>query len=489
MAASSTPTALIARYQSDWGAFMREVLGATATREAKEFGFDGLTSDQVKIIRSVQEHKRTIVQSGHNVGKTRIAAWIALAFLYLYKPSQVVCTSSSREQVSKRLWAEVEKIHSMARMKLGGEITATQIKCGPGHFAYATATHDASNLHGGHPPHILCLMDEGQGVKRPIWDAFESMMGGSHARTLVLFNPLAASGPAHEAATRKRSEWKLIRMSALQHPNVLSGRELVRGAVTREWCEERLRSWGKDHPLYQAKVLGEFPALSENALISLGDLEGAKEWDASLGEGPLQGDGTWLGVDPARFGSDDTRCCVLVDGRMIAERFWNGLDTMRSCGEIHRIVAEYDIPWEHVNIDGNGLGGGIVDRLQEQGNPVNDVQFGGRVQGDWSDRAMSLAGVELGIAGQLFRNRKAELHWAARMLLKAKLLSIPERFERVWEDLLAPNYETASDGTVKVESKDEVKARINRSPDAGDSVVIALNRVAAQTAKSFVSFA
>lgn len=485
---SQNSSALIARYQRDWGAFMREVLGATASWEAQQHGFDGLTLDQQLTIKSVQENKRTCVQSGHNVGKTRIAAWIALSFLYLYRPSQVICTSSSREQVSKRLWSEVEKIHAMARMKLGGELTATQLKCGPGHFAYATATHDASNLHGGHPPHVLCVMDEGQGVKRPIWDAFESMMGGSHARTLVLFNPLAASGPAHEAATRKRSEWKLIRMSALNHPNVVHGKELIRGAVTREWCEERLRAWGKDHPLYQAKVLGEFPALSETSLISLADLEGAKIWEGP-GEGPMRGDGTWLGLDPARFGSDDSKASVLVDGRLVHHSGWNGLDTMKTCGEVHRLVAEYDVPWDHVNIDGNGLGGGIVDRLREQGYPVNDVQFGGRVLNDWDVRAEALGHGDLAIAGTLFRNRKAELHWAARLLLKQRLLSIPERHEQVWEDLLAPNYETASDGTVKVESKDEVKKRLGRSPDAGDSVVIALNRACAGRASDIVSFA
>lgn len=459
----------VSRYQSDWALWILEVLGAGDVGDAaKRHGFDGLTKAQRELISSVQRHKRTIGQSGHGVGKTWTAAAIALAFLYQYKGSQVICTSSSQEQVIKRFWAEFLSLHAKAKMRLGGKPTKTQliVEEKSKWFAYATATNDPSNLHGGHAEHILFVIDEAQAVDKGIWEAAEGMMAGVGARTLALFNPLFAGGPAHEAA-RRPDEWNLVKLNCLDHPNVISRKELVKGAVTWDWVEERRRLWGEDHPLFQARVLGEFPQTSEDTLITLGMLEAC----ADLAP-PMYGDGTWLGLDVARHGSDSDWALVMEDGRTIYEEQWAGLDLMRTCGKATNIVERFDVPWDHVNVDGNGVGGGVVDRFRELDHAVNDIQFGGKAVGDWNDRP----DLNLGIDGVQFLNRKAELHWAARCLLKSKKMSIPRRFERIWSDLLAPRFFYRSDGAIKIESKDEVKARVGRSPDAGDALILALNR-------------
>src|SRR3990172_3249580 len=49
-------------------------------------------SKQVEILRSVKENRRTTVRSGHDVGKSFVAADCALWFLYCHSPSIVLTT-------------------------------------------------------------------------------------------------------------------------------------------------------------------------------------------------------------------------------------------------------------------------------------------------------------------------------------------------------------------------------------------------------------
>ena len=447
---------------------MRDVLGIRI-----------LTDDQRALVRSVQDNPRTLGQSGHSSGKTFIDAAIGLSFLYLYPGSEVIVTSSSMWQVKNRLWAAVSTLFEASKKRLGGgDLTATQLKIPHGKMS-AVATKTPSNIQGGHEGHVLIVIDEAQAVDNGIWDAAESMMGGPHARTLCTFNPLFAGGAAHQA-TRKPREWKTVRLSCMTHPNVVTGRRIIPNAVTREWVEERRLAWGEDSPLFQSRVLGEFPETTEDTVISLSDLEACADIRR-----PLPGDGMRVSLDVARYGSDSDWCTIVEDGRVIAERSWSGLDTMRTVGNLSRIVDEYDVPWERVSIDVGGVGGGCVDRCVELNRAVGAVNFGGGAIGDWD---VSPYGAKLGIDGTLFLNRKAELYWTLRALLKKRMFSIPRKFERMWEDLLAMRYETRSDGKIKMESKDEMKKRIGRSPDAGDSVVIALSREGSESAANIVEW-
>lgn len=458
----------LAQFQKNWMLWGDRILGLPHhwVRDdrgdlLKHFVF---TDDQAALIQSVMVNKRTLGQSGHGTGKTFAAAFIALAFLSLYPDSQVICTSSSQFQVTERLWAEVTRNYRRSKIPLGPPdlISATRLRYNEKWFAVATATNDPNNIQGGHAEHLLVVIDEAQGVEKGIWDAAESMIVAGGGRLLAIFNPLSSSGPAYEAS-RNPQDWNLVKLSCLRHPNVVYGREIVKGAVTRDWVEGRKRELGVDHPLYQARVLGEFPTTSEDTLISILDLENSVEtWK------PL-GDGIWIGIDIARFGSDSNWAVIVHNGKVIHEAQWAGLDLMVTAGKIQELVANYDIPWTHVNIDGIGIGAGVIDRLRELNHEVNDIQFGGRAQNDWNNFG-------LGTDEMDFLNRRAELYWVMRELLKAKKITVPRRFTRIWADTLAPRYEFRSDGALKIESKDDIKARIGRSPDAADAFVLALAR-------------
>ena len=45
--------------------------------------------------------------------------------------------------------------------------------------------------------------------------------------------------------------------------------------VTPQWVAKRYQRWGKDSPLYQARVLGQFPEQGDDTLIPLSWIEAA----------------------------------------------------------------------------------------------------------------------------------------------------------------------------------------------------------------------
>src|SRR5690606_2632499 len=49
------------------------------------------------------------------------------------------------------------------------------------------------------------------------------------------------------------------KIPASEHPNVIAGREIIRGAVTRRWVENIASEYGKDSSQYRARVEAEFP--------------------------------------------------------------------------------------------------------------------------------------------------------------------------------------------------------------------------------------
>lgn len=415
---------------------------------------------------------KMLIKSGHNLGKTWFAAFLAHWFVQVFPYSQVLMMSSSGLQVKERLFAEFRRMYRRSTKRLGGSLLGLSLRLDDKWSVVAVSPNNPDNFQGEHAEHILILFDEAQAVDRDFWSAAEGMIGSSNGCCLGILNPLYTDGQAYEN-WKKPHEWELLTFNCMDHENVVTGEPIFPRAITRAWVEERKEEWGEDSPLYQARVLGEWPLVSSDTLITVSDLEKA----LLAAEKNTLGDidqGTYLSCDIARFGTDFNVIAVLRNGRVIFMDCWSGIDTMATTGRIVHCMDEFSIDPRNVNIDGGGVGGGVVDRLREIGKPVNDIQFGGSPVGDCflSDK---------------FLNRRAELHWATRMALKGNRLVIPRRFSKAWADLLIPKYKFTSRGQIQVESKEDIKKRVGRSPDWGDAIVMLMAR--AQNAIPGVTFA
>src|SRR5437764_13216759 len=98
-----------APYAADPVAFAREVLGQTPW------------SRQAEIMRAVAAQPQTTVRSSHGVGKTWVAAVLALWWVYTRRPSLVLTTATTARQVEGLLWAEINRLWRRARLAQGPE--------------------------------------------------------------------------------------------------------------------------------------------------------------------------------------------------------------------------------------------------------------------------------------------------------------------------------------------------------------------------------
>src|SRR5690606_37432697 len=72
-----------------------------------------------------------------------------------------------------------------------------------------------------------------------------------------------------------------------------------------------------------------------------------------------------------------------------------------------------------------------------------------------------------------FVNLRAQGYWTLRKLLEDGRIAIPD-VEPLREELLATRVRFAPDGRVAIEAKETLAARLGRSPDYADALVISL---------------
>lgn len=417
--------------------FIQEILGVPY-----------ITPDQKRVIESFVACRRTAAPAGHAVGKTFLAALLLLLFLYGWPGSKVITTAPGGRQVEGLIWREVARLHEQARYPLGGQLDRTRLELAPEWFAMGLSTNESTRFQGWHAPRIAVIFDEATGVDPAIWEASEGVAVGPNDRFLAIGNP---TDPTSEFKRKCDSElWNVVELSSENHPNVIEGRTVVPGAVTREWVEERLLEYGgRDTPLYRARVLGRWPEQGDDTLIPLSLVEAAQaRWVEPKGIAIA------TGTDVARFGTDETVTFALHDGGNVSKPMVrHGQDLMATVGMISSFKAKRN------GIDDTGLGGGATDRLRELKIPVTPYNFGSNANDE-----------------ERFVNVRGELWWNTREALRAARLALPPD-NRLAADLTNARYTWDSNGRIKMEPKPDAKKRLGRSPDRGDALVI-LNGVA-----------
>lgn len=403
---------------------------------------------------------------------TFVASVAAVHHLLSYQPSKVITTAPTQRQVKDLLWSEIRARHAGMIRHLGGEpglgsptLTHWSIPGESDWFATGFATspdkaqESAVRMSGYHSPHLLVILDEAGGIAREVWAAVDSLLTSGSAKVLAIGNP--SSGTEFERICRS-PDWRVLRISAFDCPNLQPGAEQRPWGVTQTWVDEMRRRWGEGSVVYQTKVLGLFPESSVDTLISIADVERA------LARKPPQEckERAAIGVDVARFGTDETVLYVLRGGAIVAVESFVGQDTMKTAGRTIALAKAHGL-WtdsaHRISVDDTGVGGGVVDRLREQGWKVQAINFGSRPQRSSNEGK--------------FTNRRMEMWWNLRDWLReeAALADLdPDVQDLLRADLCAPKYEQKSDGRIALERKAKIRERVGRSPDHGDALALAV---------------
>lgn len=465
------------------------------------------TVDQRNVLEGLRDHRRVAVVAANGVGKTWVESVVVTWFmecaprqLHDGTPTEPIAytTAPTFRQVVNNLWKEIRSRHAAATPPLPGNLLPKDPRWDLSHasFAQGLSATDEESIKGQHAPYLLIAVDEAQGVRASVFDGIETMIKGRHARLLLVLNASQVAGPAYDAFHDQAGLWHTFRISASTHPNVVAGLNLlgidwdtwraapynthplpddfhdpIPGAVSLIDLDELKIRYGVGTPAWQVVVEGEFPSASDRTLIWLPWVDAAFDTDPEARDPqplpqhlqPL--DGRWAGLDVARFGSDRS-CLVKVDGgRVVSVETWQGHELSYTAGRAHQAIRDgYTLVY-----DEGGLGAGITSHLQQDG-----IRIG--------DQAHPCNAGSSSTSPNDFPKMRDQLWCTAADYLRLghlDMTALPrDVFQTLKGELTAVEYDLDSRSRRTVESKDELKKRIGRSPDLADALCLALHRPA-----------
>jgi hypothetical protein len=450
----------IERWRGDPVAYLEERLGLYvwgAFREA---------------ISAVRPGVKITIESAKGVGKTEYAAGLVHWFLECFEQNEVLTAASKWSALKKHLWPRIHKFIRKFGLYDGRLVNDLEIKLSEnGGRAYAQSVKDPVGMQGAHAAYLMQLVEESSGITYPVADAIDGNDTGEKGIQIWIGNPIHASGPFFDRC-HKYPSFKNFRISALDHPNIIEGREVIPGAVSRKKIEERTAKCPRCEPdtkgavhlwwlkadawfiptnVVRSNVLGEPPTQDEDSLIPKHLIEEAKKRPR-----PILNDQSKIGTgcDVARFGSDDTVIADVTHNGILSIERTHGRRTTETGG---RLIAKQRDRARSIAVDDGGVGGGVSDTLYEGRVEHLEVNFG------------SAAANREGYA-----NMKAQLYWE----FKEELEHNPDFYvpddDRLTDEATSIKYSYNSNGQVTIESKEEYRKRTGVSPDTLEAVLLGL---------------
>jgi hypothetical protein len=140
-----------------------------------------------------------------------------------------------------------------AKWYIGNELVA---------YGPKPADYDPAAFQGIHARYVLVIIDEAGGEPKSIFDAVDALATNVDARVVAVGNRTIPRRRDLQARLwLARGNDQRVRHPAYTGEKVPE--DLLPLLVSPEWVEERKIRWGVTSPIYQSKVLGEFPDISD----------------------------------------------------------------------------------------------------------------------------------------------------------------------------------------------------------------------------------
>lgn len=441
-----------------------------------EFAIDILkvqpTLEQQAVMNDVAKFPMVSVKSGHGVGKSALESWIIWWYISTRPYPKILCTAPTKHQLHDILWAEVSKWKRNSKsLDEDFEWTSEKIYLKGSQeewFAIARTSNKPDALQGTHAEHVLIIIDEASGVPDIVFEPVLGSMSTIDAKLLMCGNPTQLAGFFYESHTTKRELYKT---------HTIDGSKCER--VDKNYVQTIIDMFGKDSDVYRVRVAGEFPKSNPDSFIGLDIIRTEKKVIDVV-------ESIDLGVDVARYGDDESVVATTYNKSQVERlNVFKHNDTMKLTGQIVNIIKmlnlKYPLVIVRVKIDCDGLGVGVYDRLKEVIVEKNlkakaiECHFGGKGGKVSYDEPIE------------YYNSTGIMWGTLRSKLKNNEITIPNNEELI-KQITNRKYFINSDGTIKLERKEDMKKRNVHSPDRADAVVLSLYEPQAKMKLSDKSF-
>ena len=473
------------RYARDPVGWAVEVLGVpewslrwSLLPEYADHVWDGTPGPIAAMLEGVARGEDVGVESATGTGKTYGAAIATLWFDATHRDALVVTTAPKEDQLAVQLWKEIGRhwprfkarypMASTVKLKVRMQDAEGQDETwGAVGWACGVDANEesATRAQGFHAAHMLVITEETPGVPKPVMEAFANTRTGAHNPQLSLGNPDHMQDSLHLFCELPSTT--AIRISGFDHPNVVTGREVIPGAVTAQSLARMKARLGEDTPLYNSRARGICPDQSTNALIRSEWVERAFQnyEDPSYHVGKPA-----MGVDVAQSEAGDKAAIARGTGAALHEVESFQCTDASVLGE--RVVIEAQqkgVLGKHVGVDAIGVGSNVVNAGKRLGFPMVAIQSAEMAQPE-KDAAMDVeVGMTPVVGVERYQNLRSQMWWQLAQDLQHNRLAM-KRNDSLKRDLLAVQWEPKN-GRIAVELKMQVRKRLGRSTDEGDAVV------------------
>jgi hypothetical protein len=446
---------------------------------------------QAEIMQSVVNNKRTIVRSGHGLGKTFIMALIAMWWLCSHwkkgEGCSIVVTSPSAANLSTVFMAQLSKCFGLLpkyfrdHFEINAESIYNRTDSKGWRLDLRTARKENPDaMQGQH--NVLFLIDEWSGVPMEIYRVIEGAMSDEGSRILAIGNPIRRSGWGYQAFTKNKRLWKNYHLdAAIYHSEAefetdwvdilgLHHQDYNNGRVDPKEIQKWLDISGGDENGYdyRIRVRGEFPMAGKHQFIDLRHIEDCFKNDF-YGE---QTKAHTLAVDPATSGGDDIALVHRWGSNLMCIKTWQQADTRKIAYEVRDWLQSEGkaFHFKFVAVDAIGDGKGVYDSLLEmkEGGALRNIdavfQYKSSYEANNKERF----------------DRKRDESWQA---MKDWFIDDHPHFhkdhiiqcEELREELVSLTFDFRQ-GRLKLESKVDLRKRGIKSPNIADALAMTFSR-------------
>ncbi len=419
----------------DWQRELLERVG----KFVKKRRFDG--ANPVKPLRFARS-------SGHGIGKSTVVAWLVDWIMSTRPHCQGTVTANTYLQLKTKTWGQIAKWTNLAINSHWFTVTSEMMYHNDHKQTWFCASlscreENSEAFAGQHAvgSTSFYFFDESSAVPDKIFEVAEGGLTDGEPMIFLFGNATRSTGKFQRVtfgSERPRWDHAAIDSRDCALPN-----------------KERIAEWendyGEDSDFFRVRVRGLPPSASDLQFIGTDLVYAAQERElVALDDDPLI-----VGIDVARGGDDNNviRFRRGLDARSIPLIKLLGSETRNTTILIAKII---DVLNEHkpdaVFVDGTGVGGPIIDRLQQLGYKVEEIQFG------WvCTDPMHFANMRVWMWAQM------------RDWLKRGAIDKSPELEL---DLVGPGFTHEKKDRVLLKSKEQMKKRGLASPDDGDALAL-----------------
>ncbi len=445
------------------------------------------------------------IEAGHGVGKTNLASMIVSHFFDCFVPSITTCYAPTYVQVNDLLFKEIRKWRTKNNLQ-GNILKKPELQAPVDYkmadwWAIGKAVGDSTeSIQGQHDGYMLFILDEAEGLPQYLYDAVLSMASGGKCIIILLANPKTTNSPFHEL--KSKPYVNNFRINCLNHPNVTSGYEKIRGAVTRNYVRSMIYDhckpyhemdesrytftvdwldgiWLPDNE-FLFRVMGIAPnTLNYNSFFNIAQVENrviannSNQLDRALfylTEGIDNNKVLQIGIDVARQGDDYATIYSTYAGIVKCEyrlQYSELIDFKLSILELLENFSSLPIDYVSIRVDATGNGWGVVDYL----NMMDFEPFGYEVY------IHPIQNNEQAQDSDLYANKVTEMYLlASKALNDCKIVEF-DNVNQLQFELTNRFFDYIIRGKREVkilESKKNYKSRHKNSPDDADGFVLSI---------------